>query len=94
MSDIFEKILQIADGNPGVGKVLAEIAKKDESRINPIHAAILITKSDSTLIWIVYKDICDYDIDKTISYLVNWYTNSSIDLNKYIKIYNPEARHH
>lgn len=93
IQETFMKIIEMSNGNPGVVRVLSEISKQNAAILNPLHIMIKLTKTKSSLLWIVYKDICEFDINKTIKYLEDWYSNTSVNLNEYIKTNNPEARH-
>ena len=84
----------LADGNIGVASVLKGILDKDYLFIEMLSYVMNQTHSEPSLIWVVYKDICDHDIDKTIEYLKKWNITKMINLNDYIKKNNPEARHY
>ncbi len=87
------KITEMANGNPGVVEVLAKIATIDVNFLNPLKIMMDLTDSNHTLLWIVYKDICEFDIDKTMDYLKTWFSNHHVNLNDYIKITHPDGRH-
>ena len=91
-ADAVDKIAAISNGNPGVMSMLIEIHKVKPNLLNPLNVMMDLTRSDSSLLWIVYKDICNHDADKTITYLKEW-CNTTENLNDHIKKHNPEARH-
>jgi len=76
-------ILTIAQGNVGVVNVLAQIFEKDPIFLNPLGIAIVLTKSKSYGIWLVYKDMCKNDIDKTMKVLREWFENSTKPLEEW-----------
>ena len=76
-------LMSIAQGNVGVVQVLIKIIEKDPIFINPLGIAILLTKSKSYAIWLVYKNMCNYDIDKTMKVLREWFDNSTKPLEEW-----------
>lgn len=76
-------LMSIAQGNVGVVQVLIKIIEKDPIFINPLGIAILLTKSKSYAIWLVYKNMCNHDIDKTMKVLREWFDNSTKPLEEW-----------
>lgn len=82
-----EKIL------PGAYKVMRLILDKDEKMFNFICIQLDLRFSFFPLVWIVYHDISNCDLDLTIEYLKEWSYSKITDLNDYIKLYSPGERH-
>jgi hypothetical protein len=85
MNDLQKLVVNIAQGNIGVLKVLVEIGRTDPVFLNPLGISIILTKSKSYGIWQVYKDICDFDIEKTKKILRDWFENSVESLEEWLE---------
>lgn len=77
-------MVKTCNGNPGALTVLANIYKKFGAEINPLCIAMIMTKSQGCALWIVYKDLCNYDTEKTNILLRDWYNNSTASLNDWL----------
>lgn len=76
-------IVAISKGNVGVVNVLCQIVRKDPMFLNPLGIAMELTESPSFGIWLVYKDICKFDVEKTMQTLREWFENSIVPLDKW-----------
>jgi hypothetical protein len=85
MNLIEKHIMDISKGNIGVLQVLIEIAKDDVIFLNKLWLAIFLTDSEGYGIWLVYKDMCKHDIEKTKVALEEWFDNSSQPLESYLE---------
>ena len=78
-------ILPALKGNPGALQVVMKIAETDPMFLNPLGIAIFMTRTNASAIWIVYKNICDQNIDKTKTILSDWFENSILNLEEWCK---------
>jgi len=85
LNDFQQLILTVAQGNVGVVNALIKIIEKDPIFINPLAIAMALTNSKSFGIWLVYKDMCKYDVEKTMETLRSWFDNSTIPLEKWLE---------
>lgn len=83
-SDDIERMVKPSGGNPGAAMVLSDIAVNDPEFSNTLLTAIEQTSTRSLYLWVVYKDLCKYDIEKTIEYLKKWVTTSTQSLDLYV----------
>lgn len=83
-SDDIERMVKASEGNPGAAMVLSDIAVNDPEFSNTLLTAIEQTSTRSLYLWVVYKDICKYDIEKTMEYLKGWFTTSTQSLDLYV----------
>jgi hypothetical protein len=72
-----QTLLQVAQGNPGAFNVLGKIMETDAKFLNPLCIALLLTQSKSYGLWVVFKDMCKFDIQKTMATLKDWYDHST-----------------
>lgn len=64
-STVVDAIVAMSDGNPGALTALSEIAKTPMGFIDICHLDDAeIYGSD---IWVGYKNVCDYDVEKMIA---------------------------
>ena len=82
MKDI---IIKACQGNPGALKVLLALNVDHQSVLVNLTNAMDLTKSESWGIWVVFKDVCSGDLDKTVDYLKRWYRTSVLPLQDYLK---------
>lgn len=81
-----DAMVNSAAGNPGAVRVLIELHNHYGEQITtPLCIAIPMTKSESWALWVVYKDICKYDLKNTRDYLKLWYSESVEPLHKFIE---------
>lgn len=90
MNKTITKIIKIAGGNPGALSVAQQIAEKDTISFEKLYMMTLLKNPKSYMLWVVYKDICKEDINKTIQYLNGWHSNATATLKEHISTNNPE----
>jgi len=60
--NVKDVIIKMSDGNPGALRVLMEMLQKEDGLLN------IFILDDMNIygsrIWVGYKDICNYDLDK------------------------------
>lgn len=62
---LVSKIARMSQGNPGAATVLMQAAKTQYSE--DVIARLDSASIHGSAIWILYKDICDEDIDKLVN---------------------------
>lgn len=83
-NEMVKIMTNLAQGNIGALTCLMEIFKSDPVFINPLGIAISLTNTESSSLWIVYKDICKFDIEKTKKLLSEWFDNSTLPLQEWL----------
>lgn len=65
-------ITDICKGNPGALRVLMELAQYESLALQSVYLAMKMTNSDSSALWVAYKDACNMDIKQTSTLLLEW----------------------
>jgi hypothetical protein len=83
---LIESLVVLAQGNIGALQCLMEILKSDPIFLNPLSIALILTKSKSYALWLVYRDICKRDVESTKNILRDWFDNSTEPLEKWLEV--------
>lgn len=70
------EVVRLCQGNPGAIRVLMSISSIEPMFMNPLTIALDLTGSKSYGLWVVYKDMCGFDIQKTMDTLKRWFDGS------------------
>ena len=81
-----ENILILSNGNPGVSNVLLEILKINPVFLNHLSIALQLTNSNTSYLWVIYKNVCNKDINKTMKTLSEWFDNSTETLEDWLNL--------
>lgn len=87
MFDPKEELIACSKGNPGALKVLISLLEKDYPDHFMMHLflALRLTDTPASNLWVVYKDLSDFDLDKTKDMLTEWFNSSAEPLGVWLK---------
>ena len=81
-----DTLIKLCQGNPGALNVLIELHKAyGDQFFIPLAIALELTQTKAPNIWIVFKDICNHDLEKTRDYLKDWFEHSSGSLGAWLR---------
>lgn len=71
------RLLTASQGNPGALEVMIMLSKANPIFFSMLYNAMADTDSQASGLWLLYKDVHNYDLDKLHVDLVHWVTNKN-----------------
>lgn len=83
---IREVLIKVSQGNPGALKVLCALLEAYPAEFTArLHMALELTGTKASNLWVVYKDLCKYDLDATKLMLEDWFNHSTQSLGLWLR---------
>jgi hypothetical protein len=83
---IRETIVKVGQRNPGAMKVLSALLEAYPGDFCArLFIALELTQTKPSNLWVVFKDLCKYDLEATKVMLEDWFDHSSVSLGHWLR---------